>query len=428
MHHLAQSIRPHASPRGTPRGTALPGGVPFSSPQHLLRLLTCLTAAILLTGCTTGPSGRLVIAGGATDEENGTVWGAFAEGTRDMPIGIVGAATSVPDQSVGSARKAMILHGIASERISELPLRSGNTAGADSPETVKLIENLGGVWFVGGDQKRITATLINNGEDRPALAEIRRLVTLRGGVVGGTSAGAAMMSQQMLTGGDSDKWLTALLGNVPRPSRTAAATPPEPPVDPASILDQGLGFVETFVTDQHFFARGRYGRLAVALIVGEKKFGIGIEENSAIAVELGTGHIRPLGDRAAVVMDASRVTVDRTKGTISGIRLSILGHDDLAIASKGGIILASVPGAATRDTLLRSDPATESLPTVTGSKPFAKGLLPDAMLAAAWSRTGSITLSDDRWTVTFLADDRTTIVGTGPTARARDIELRISRR
>ena len=97
-------------------------------------------------------------------------------------------------------------------------------------------------------------------------------------------------------------------------------------------------------------------------------------------------------------------------------------------ASKGGIILASVPGAATRDTLLRSDPATESIPTVTGSKPFAKGLLPDAMLAAAWSRTGSITLSDDRWTVTFVADDRTTVVGTGPSARARDIELRISRR
>jgi cyanophycinase len=424
QHDHADALR-----SGAARAATLAAGAPSSVRASFLLVL--LAAALLLAGCGSGRSGRLIIAGGATADDNATIWRTFAESAGNRPIGIVAAATSVPEESVANARKAMIRHGTPADRITELPLRNGDTASAESAETVRLIENLGAVWFVGGDQNRITATLINNGAERPALAEIRRLVASRAGVVGGTSAGAAMMSTQMLTGGDSDKWLTALLGGRPQTSRnrpSASATTQDRTVDPADLLDQGLGFVDTFLTDQHFSARGRYGRLAVALIIGQTKFGIGIEENSAISVDVLNGQIRPLGDRAAVLMDASRAVVDRSSGTISGIRVSMLGDDDLAIASAEGVRLAPSTRAMTRSALLNADPAEMAAPPLKADAPFAKGVLPDALLAAARSRTGTVTLNEDRWTVTFIADERTSVVGTGPRARARDIELRIARR
>ncbi|MCP4150023.1 MAG: hypothetical protein GY757_19915 [bacterium] len=69
----------------------------------------------------------------------------------------------------------------------------------------KMVEEMvsfNAVYFMGGDQSRYQLCLIDEeGNDSPLLAEIRRIYT-NGGVIGGNSAGAAIMSDPMITFGN----------------------------------------------------------------------------------------------------------------------------------------------------------------------------------------------------------------------------------
>jgi cyanophycinase len=128
------------------------------------------------------------------------------------------------------------------------------------------------VWFVGGQQDRIINSLIDeNGNDSILLQEIR-MVKENGGVIGGTSAGAAIMSDVMITDGTSLGALTQEVLYVDHGS------------DPRLLITKGLGLFPFGITDQHFIERGRFGRLLKACQSESVPMGFGIEENSAIIV------------------------------------------------------------------------------------------------------------------------------------------------
>ena len=84
----------------------------------------------------------------------------------------------------------------------------------------------------------------------------------RGAVVGGTSAGASIMSQFMISMGDE--------GITPRQRH--------------SQLSAGLGLLEGVIIDQHFAQRSRYGRLMSMVAASPSLIGIGIDEDTAIEV------------------------------------------------------------------------------------------------------------------------------------------------
>ncbi|WJV28530.1 Type 1 glutamine amidotransferase-like domain-containing protein [Rossellomorea sp. AcN35-11] len=68
-------------------------------------------------------------------------------------------------------------------------------------EITERIKKLTGIWFVGGDQLKITEALVKkNGKNTKALNEMWNIYR-KGAVLGGTSAGAAIMSDVMITGG-----------------------------------------------------------------------------------------------------------------------------------------------------------------------------------------------------------------------------------
>ena len=98
---------------------------------------------------------------------------------------------------------------------------------ADDAEFVKPLTTATAVWFSGGDQSKVTAAYAGT----KAEAEFKKVLA-RGGVVGGTSAGAALMSDLMIAGG-TDTATTAT----------------------------GLGFLPGVVVDQHFTQRNRLKRL-----------------------------------------------------------------------------------------------------------------------------------------------------------------------
>ena len=129
---------------------------------------------------------------------------------------------------------------------------------ANEPDFAKAIDDATAVWFSGGDQSKLTAAYLDTETDKA----IRRLLA-RGGVVGGTSAGAAVMSAVMIEGGD-----------------------------PKAQVGRGFGFETRAVMDQHFLARSRINRLLGVLADHPTLIGLGIDEGTAFVVE---------GDRWSVV-------------------------------------------------------------------------------------------------------------------------------
>lgn len=140
---------------------------------------------------------------------------------------------------------------------------------ADDPAFVKPLADATAVWFSGGDQSRITAVYKGTRfED-----ELRKLHA-RGGVIGGTSAGAAVMSDPMITGGT-----------------TAAGT------------GRGFGLLPGFVVDQHFVARNRQKRLAGLVAANPGLVGLGIDEGTAVIARGRT--LRVVGKSTVTVLLAS---------------------------------------------------------------------------------------------------------------------------
>jgi cyanophycinase len=107
------------------------------------------------------------------------------------------------------------------------------------------------IWFPGGSQRLLMRRLVRLGLVEPIRERYRR-----GAVVGGTSAGAAVMSAVMLTG-----------------SR-----------DPQEAEAAGLGLWPEVIVDQHYLARHRRERLQAAVLRHPDLPGVGIDERTAVIV------------------------------------------------------------------------------------------------------------------------------------------------
>ncbi|MCF0175663.1 MAG: cyanophycinase [Bacteroidales bacterium] len=133
----------------------------------------------------------------------------------------------------------------------------------DSPGSLAKLDGVTGIFFSGGDQNRLFAFL--NGTK---FMDGIRQIYAEGGVISGTSAGAAVMSRIMLTGnaiGDNSDDFTYV-----RPNTVETA--------------EGFGFLNNVIVDQHFAARKRQNRLISVLIDNPQYRGVGIDESTAIVV------------------------------------------------------------------------------------------------------------------------------------------------
>ncbi len=136
---------------------------------------------------------------------------------------------------------------------------------ANQEEFVKPLESATGVWISGGEQGRLS--------DIYADTKVEQAVTRvleRGGVVGGTSAGAAVMSRMMI--------------------RTGA---------PKAVLGAGFNLLARAVVDQHFLSRHRQERLLGVLAEHPDMLGLGVDEGAALVVQ--GDHLRVLGESQVVV-------------------------------------------------------------------------------------------------------------------------------
>jgi cyanophycinase len=181
---------------------------------------------------------------------------------------------------------------------------------ADLEKAASLVDRAQGVFFAGGDQGNYARW-----KGTPVIAAVQR-VYARGGVVGGTSAGLAMLGEYAFDAVAAD----AAGVDVEVTTANAVADPTESIISFTHDL-LVLPALRGIITDSHFVARDRFGRLAVFLgRIGagssKKIMGVGVDERTAIVIDrlgIGTLELEHEGGSALFIRptQAARVVAGR---------------------------------------------------------------------------------------------------------------------
>lgn len=199
---------------------------------------------------------------------------------------------------------------------------------ANSDSMAKNMEGVTGVWFGGGDQVLLTRALLGTRVDKAIHDRYAA-----GAVVGGTSAGAAVMSNPMLTGEEQHP------GGVRPPSDSTEhfMTIARDNIE----LVPGFGLIKGALIDQHFLRRRRHNRFISAVLDTPTHLGVGIDESTALIVHP-DGHWSVLGESAASVYDARHATITKAGAPVlgeSGLILSVLPSGSSYYPATGKVVL-----------------------------------------------------------------------------------------
>jgi cyanophycinase len=170
---------------------------------------------------------------------------------------------------------------------------------ADPSRAAAQIDAATFLWMVGGDQAVLAGKLLDG-----ALAARLTARFEAGALVGGTSAGAAAVSELLLVGAEKDDEMQQ--GRV----ETVG----------------GLGLWPGVIVDQHFVARRRFNRLMAAVLDHPRLVGVGIDEETGVVVEGAT--FRVVGDGNVVVIDARNAKVNASRpgdaSAATGVEMQVL--------------------------------------------------------------------------------------------------------
>jgi cyanophycinase len=190
------------------------------------------------------PKGTLIVVGGGTTPSEATELLLVEATKRQNHLIVLPTANLNSDTSPlntfgkpfeGKTAKVTVLHSKSREE--------SMVAGFALP-----IRTASAVWILEGDQKRLAERYVGT----PVETELKALLE-RGGCIGGTSAGAAIMSHTMIAGGNQQPEIT-----------------------------RGFGFLQDVIIDQHYTQRARQTRLQKAVVSHPGSAGLGIDENTAV--------------------------------------------------------------------------------------------------------------------------------------------------
>lgn len=176
--------------------------------------------------------GHLILVGGGSIPED--VTDKFVELTEGGPIVVIPTASKTPEKVKCNFPRSTVLH--TTDR--RMCFRH---------EFYKPLEHASGVWLCGGDQVRLVSMYKNT----PVEMQLKYLLR-RGGVIGGTSAGASAVSKVMMYEGEER---------------------------------EGFGLIDNVIVDQHFTNRNRLPRLLSLLSKHPDQIGLGIDEGTAALIE-----------------------------------------------------------------------------------------------------------------------------------------------
>jgi cyanophycinase len=268
----------------------VPGGFPADKVPAFARSNPALPQADLIALCRTAiarvspqfpaekppapnvPNGSLLIGGGGALAD--AIYLKFIElaGGPDAPIVVI--PTSMDDPVPKDPGEAKRLKKLGAKNVVVLHTRS--RAEADTAQFCEPLQGAKGVWFCGGRQWRF----VDAYEGTKAFALFHDVLK-RGGVIGGSSAGASIQSDYMPRGDP--------LGNLNII---------------AEGYERGFGFVQGVAIDQHFLKRKRPADMTGLMKVYPQLLGLGIDEGTALLVR---GEVMEvLGVSTVAVYDRTR--------------------------------------------------------------------------------------------------------------------------
>lgn len=298
-----------------------------------------LTLCIASLPCTA--SGPLVIVGGNLSDDNKEIYDKFIDlaGGNNARVGIISAASRLNYyKNQQSYIEIFAQYGIHAEWI-EIYINKPDAA--QTEEILTQIKSLTGIFIGGGDQTLLKRLLtINVVKDSRALKLIRDKHKL-GMPIGGTSAGAVVMSglsHVMITGG----W--------PHKSLLYNAAPSAQNLESGRLTynpDGGFGFFPYGILDTHLSARKRQGRLIRLASDMHSRFGFGIDEDTSMVMEEsepGKPMLTVYGINGVYIVDLlnAKTGVDAVGNwTISNVKNHYLKHGDQFNPKTGAALLNS---------------------------------------------------------------------------------------
>jgi cyanophycinase len=170
---------------------------------------------------------------------------------------------------------------------------ASNKVLVDSLQKAKLI------FISGGDQTRFMEVVHNT----PVFKAIHQAYQ-NGSTISGTSAGAAVMCEHMITGNQKlQPKYTATFDNIRYDNLETA---------------EGLGLIKNVIIDQHFLKRSRYNRLLSAVVEFPTHIGIGIDESTAIIVR--NKEIEIVGESEVIVIQNPKGITKAPRNNVIGIK------------------------------------------------------------------------------------------------------------
>ena len=193
-----------------------------------------------------GIHGTLLIVGGGSIPD--AVMNVYSEEIDEADsVVVIGTASEDSLRVATAARERFIAAGVMNVIITHL----NSDPRTDLDALASAVSSAKGVWICGGRQSRLAAAYQGNNVE----AELQKLLQ-RGGIIGGTSAGAAILSRVMIASGRTEPQISA-----------------------------GLDLLPNAIIDQHFTERNRLGRSRVAVAASPGCFGMGIDEGTAAIVK-----------------------------------------------------------------------------------------------------------------------------------------------
>jgi cyanophycinase len=239
--------------------------------------------------------GWIIPIGGAENKENDRrILERFVRvsGGSDADIVVIPTASRMHETG---QRYEQVFRDIGAARVTVMDFDTRR----DCQESGRLqrIGEASGIFFTGGNQLRLTTLLGGT-----PVAKVIRARNAAGVTVGGTSAGASILSEHMIASGDEGSAMIA--GSV--------------------RLAPGLGLTNRFIIDQHFRQRDRLGRLLTALAYNPFAIGIGLDEDTAAFI--GPDETLEVeGSGGVTVVDGSDVTYSSIDKVQDGQAVCMLG-------------------------------------------------------------------------------------------------------
>lgn len=226
------------------------------------------------------PKGTAIVLGGGNDD---VLLARISEliASPDAPVEVVTTAAPRTPVKTGKAY-VKALREMGCEQVRHL--RIDERFPGDRQATLQRLEQASAVFFTGGDQERIVEFWL----DTPALQVLRqRFYSDQNFIIAGTSAGASVVSSCMIVAGYGARSLT----------KGGMHTAP------------GFGLLPRLIVDQHFAERGRFNRLAHAVLQHPASLGLGLAEETGVIIRAGR-EAEVFGDGVVMVVDGSQLRND----------------------------------------------------------------------------------------------------------------------